>query len=75
MTLFRFNLRLTLVVSPNCGICSGEAVEVDGSRIPLKSLTRTVTIIGLSHAAYDSLRCFVTSYPDPQTVWLYLRVS
>jgi hypothetical protein len=33
MTLFRFNLFLTLVVSPNCGV-SGEGVEIDGSRIP-----------------------------------------
>ena len=34
MILLRFNLCLTLVFSPNCGVLSGEAVEEDGSRIP-----------------------------------------
>lgn len=34
MILFRFNLLLTLVVSPSRGVLSGEAVEIDDSRIP-----------------------------------------
>jgi hypothetical protein len=34
MILFRFSLLLTLVVSPSRGVLSGEAVEIDDSRIP-----------------------------------------
>jgi hypothetical protein len=33
MILFRFNLLLTVVVSPSRGALSGEGVEIDDSRI------------------------------------------